>query len=232
VQNGKGAIVPVGCLPLLILAGLLVLFPLFLANAIVTALAKLGLSPSMSIVVAISIFAGGLINIPVRRIPRDVLVETYPFGLFGLGRFFPRMMRRRTYTVIAVNLGGCVIPCMLVVYELIRLAGSGSAAILTTAVAASINVAVCYRLARPVPNVGIALPALVPALVAAACGLLLLNEHAPLVAFTAGVLGPLVGADLMHLRDIEELSTGVASIGGAGTFDGIVLSGLIATLLA
>jgi uncharacterized membrane protein len=46
------------------------------------------------------------------------------------------------------------------------------------------------------------------------------------------VLGPLIGADLLHLRDIEELETGIASIGGAGTFDGIVLSGIVAAYLA
>jgi len=45
-------------------------------------------------------------------------------------------------------------------------------------------------------------------------------------------LGPLIGADLLHLDDIEAIGAGVASIGGAGTFDGIVLSGLAATVLA
>lgn len=44
--------------------------------------------------------------------------------------------------------------------------------------------------------------------------------------------GPLIGADLLHLRDIEKIATGVASIGGAGTFDGIVLSGIVAAYLA
>lgn len=47
-----------------------------------------------------------------------------------------------------------------------------------------------------------------------------------------GVLGPLIGADLLHLRDIEAAESGVVSIGGAGTFDGIVLSGIIAAYLA
>ena len=94
------------------------------------------------------------------------------------------------------------------------------------------NTAVFYKLARPLPRVGIALPALVPALVAAVCALVLARELAPPVAFSAGVLGPLLGADLLHLRQVARLGTGVASIGGAGTFDGIVMSGLLATLLA
>lgn len=61
--------------------------------------------------------------------------------------------------------------------------------------------------------------------------LLLVPEFTPPVAFTAGVLGPLIGADLLHLARIDKLETGMASIGGAGTFDGIVLSGMIAALL-
>lgn len=57
--------------------------------------------------------------------------------------------------------------------------------------------------------------------------LLLVPDHAPPIAFVAGVLGPLIGADLLHLRDIEKIATG-----GAGTFDGIVLSGILAAYLA
>jgi uncharacterized membrane protein len=58
------------------------------------------------------------------------------------------------------------------------------------------------------------------------------DDIGPAVAFVAGVLGPLIGADLLHLRDIETLETGIASIGGAGTFDGIILSGIVVAYLA
>ena len=40
-----------------------------------------------------------------------------------------------------------------------------------------------------------------------------------------------VGADLLHLKEIEQSTVGMASIGGAGTFDGIVLSGIVAAYL-
>jgi len=69
-------------------------------------------------------------------------------------------------------------------------------------------------------------------LVAALSALFLVPGQAPPIAFVAGVLGPLIGADLLHLRDIEKIATGIASIGGAGTFDGIVLSGIVAAYLA
>jgi uncharacterized membrane protein len=73
---------------------------------------------------------------------------------------------------------------------------------------------------------------IVPAALAALCAISFDRELAPPIAFTAGVLGPLIGADLLHLRDLQSPGAGVSSIGGAGTFDGIVLSGMVATLLA
>jgi uncharacterized membrane protein len=144
----------------------------------------------------------------------------------------PFRQRVRTYTVIAVNVGGCLIPLLIAVYEIVRILNHGPGTVLTVLVITTLNVGVCYWLARPVPNLGITLPMLVPPLVAALSSLLLLPQFAPPIAFVAGVLGPLIGADLLHLDEVERLQTGVASIGGAGTFDGIVLSGMLAALLA
>jgi uncharacterized membrane protein len=45
-------------------------------------------------------------------------------------------------------------------------------------------------------------------------------------------LGTLIGADLMNLGHLHGLAAPVASIGGAGTFDGIFLTGILAVLLA
>ncbi len=45
-------------------------------------------------------------------------------------------------------------------------------------------------------------------------------------------LGTLIGADLMNLDKVRGLGAPVASIGGAGKFDGIFLTGLLAVLLA
>jgi uncharacterized membrane protein len=225
-------IVPFGCLPLILLIGLAIFFPIFLADAMASAFVKLGMSPGFSLAVVIAMFIGGLFNIPLKRVPRVMSVDTAPLGLYGAGRIFPQWFRQSSSTIVAVNVGGCIIPCAIVAYELVRIAGHGSTALALTAAAAAINAAICYRLARPVPNVGVVLPALAPALAAAACAFLFMRELAPPIAFTAGVLGPLVGADLLNLRRMLHGGAGIASIGGAGTFDGIVLSGLIATLLA
>jgi uncharacterized membrane protein len=55
------------------------------------------------------------------------------------------------------------------------------------------------------------------------------SEAAP-VAYIAGV-GPL-SAPISSLKEIEQGAVGMASIGGAGTFDGIVLSVIVAAYLA
>lgn len=230
-----------GCLALLIFFGFIFLVPFLYAQVMVTALGKLGLSSGLALLTLIGIFIGGAINIPVKRIEREVELTYDPFQLFGLGQLMPRMQsdwvspfrrQMRTYTVIAVNVGGCLIPAGIALYEVVRVINYGTQALLILVAITALNIGVCNRLARPIPNLGIAMPTLVPPLVAAIPSFLLIPEFAPPIAFVAGVLGPLIGADLLHLDDIEQLQTGVASIGGAGTFDGIVLSGMFAALLA
>jgi uncharacterized membrane protein len=222
--------VPPGCLSLLVLGGVLLL-PFVLANVVFAALGKLGLGPTSSLLAALGMFAGSLVNIPVARVEHERTVEYLPNRVLGLHRLLSRPVQRRSYTVIAVNVGGCLVPTALAGYQAARIALEAPSVLPAAGGTLLINVAVCYYVARPVPDTGIAMPAFLPAGAAALCALLLAPAWAPPVAFTAGVLGPLLGADFLHLDDIADIGTGMASIGGAGTFDGIVLSGLVATLL-
>jgi uncharacterized membrane protein len=45
-------------------------------------------------------------------------------------------------------------------------------------------------------------------------------------------LGTLLGADVLNLGKIQALGAPVASIGGAGTFDGIFMTGILSVLMA
>jgi len=136
--------------------------------------------------------------------------------------------------VIAVNVGGCVVPTLIAVRQAVWLSSADPRTLGLAALATAANVAVCQRIARPVPGVGIMMPGIVSPLVAVGCTWLLgiPAEHRAAAAFIAGVAGPLIGADLLNLRRISRMAVGVLSIGGAGTFDGIVLSGVLAALLA
>jgi uncharacterized membrane protein len=87
-------------------------------------------------------------------------------------------------------------------------------------------------MATPVPGVGIAVPILGPPIAAAITALFISWRHAAALAYAGGSLGTLIGADLLNLSNIEGLGAPVASIGGAGTFDGIFLAGIIAVLIA
>ncbi len=219
-------------LPLLFFLILLAMLPFVFGQLFTSALIKLRLEPTTALLVVIGIFLGSLINIPVKHISRTESVLADPLAVFGLHGWWPMFEHIRRDTVIAVNVGGCLIPVGLAIYETAHLAMAGRQALFGLLLGVVINIGVCYWMAKPVEGVGIAMPGLFPAVVASLSALLLVPEQAPPVAFVAGVLGPLIGADLLHLRDIEKITTGIASIGGAGTFDGIVLSGIVAAYLA
>jgi uncharacterized membrane protein len=221
-----------GCLTLLCVLLLVVLLPVAFGQLFASALLKLRLDPATAALLVAAIIVGGAVNLPVKRIVRPEPLTVDPMAVFGLLGRWPRLQRLQRETVVAVNVGGCVIPSALAIYEAAHLFASAPHTASAVGASALVNIGVCYRLARPLKGIGIALPGLVPPVLAALCALVLATDHDTPVAFIAGVLGPLVGADLLHLRDIERIEAGIFSIGGAGTFDGIVLSGIVAAYLA
>lgn len=211
---------------------LVVLLPFLFGEIMLGGLGKLHIDPRTAATLMVAIIAGGFINIPLKRITHDHQVIVHPLAAFGFVGRWPQLRRVRRETVIAVNVGGCIIPVGLVVYELVHIAGAGNGALAAAALAGTVNAVVCYLAARPVPGVGIVMPGLLSAFVAAIVALLFAPGEAAPVAYVAGVVGPLVGADLLHLRELSGKAIGIMSIGGAGTFDGIVLSGIVAAYLA
>jgi uncharacterized membrane protein len=226
-----------GCLLLLLALMLLCLMPMFFVEAMNEALEKLHLAPQTAALAVVGIFAGGLINLPVYRIERSEPQPIEPLAIFGLGGRFPAWHPMRRDTVIAINVGGCVVPLLIAAWETSHVIRAGPWAMVSLMLAALVSILVCYSLARPVSGIGIMMPALAPPVASVVTTWLLLGagEYENIragVAFVAGVLGPLVGADLFHLADVKRVPTGMLSIGGAGTFDGIVISGLVAAYFA
>jgi uncharacterized membrane protein len=89
-----------------------------------------------------------------------------------------------------------------------------------------------YAFSRPIAGLGIGMPLFIAPLVSALTAVLLDPAHSAPLAYISGTMGVLIGADLLRLRDIDRMGVAVASIGGAGTFDGIFFTGIIAVLLA
>ncbi len=118
---------------------------------------------------------------------------------------------------------------LIALYVLIHQPEIVGPAILATAIVGL----VVNRSARPIRGLGIATPMFIPPIIAALAGFILGGQgHAAPIAYIGGVLGTLIGADIMNLGRLSELGAPVASIGGAGTFDGIFLTGIVAVLLA
>ena len=205
---------------------LIVLAVVIQVGAFTMALEKLGVSPHSAMLLLVCTLFGSAINLPLftmtaeepsaetRQVLRDLL--------------FDRPLPFNGKTVIAVNVGGALIPLSFSIY----LMNANQLPMNRVALAIILVTAVCRIASRPVAGLGIGIPVFVAPFTAALTALLLTPEQSAPMAYICGTLGVLIGADLLRLPDIRKLGAPVASIGGAGTFDGIFFTGIVAVLLA
>jgi uncharacterized membrane protein len=189
------------------------------------ALGRLGIQPDVAVLVLLASLAGSVINIPVARLSSTVTEIRRMVTVFGMRYVIP--VTRSTRTTIAVNVGGAIVPAALSAYLIVHdhLGWLALAAVVIVA-------ALTHAVARPVPGLGIAVPALLPGVFAALAAVFLSPVAVAGLAYAGGTLGTLIGADLLNLHKIKRLGAPVASIGGAGTFDGVFITGIVAVLLA
>jgi len=190
------------------------------------AYAQLGIAPRYFFTWLFASLAGSYVNLPIMRFSPEQMTRLQEIPFYGVPYVIPTV---ETWpgTILAVNVGGAIIPILvslilIVKNGLYRMAAWGIAIVSLA----------CYVLAEPVPGLGIAIPVFYPPVIAAIVALLLSRQYAAPLAYACGSLGTLIGADLMNLGNIRGLGAPVVSIGGAGTFDGIFVTGLIAVLLA
>ncbi|MEK7542106.1 MAG: DUF1614 domain-containing protein [Patescibacteria group bacterium] len=194
----------------------LILFGLF--HVATTGFEKLGLAPEAVLGVLLLMLVGSLINIPLGKRRFVEMEESHFFGLIR--------RKRLQQQGLSINVGGAVIPMLLVLYLLQKVP------LQETLLASALMITICFLLARFVPGRGIAIPVLFPAFFATIFALVLAFDAAAPVAFISGVLGVLIGGDLLHLPRVLREGQGVMSIGGAGVFDGIFLVAIIAAFFA
>lgn len=210
-----------------LIAGIFLMLLAMLAVGVLRyAYMRLGISSPAALLILVGSLFGSYINIPVAQLAEQRMLSGQVVPFFGMEYVIPVVVDWPG-TVIAVNVGGALIPTILSLY---LLAKSG---IWLRGLAAVAGIAaVCHRLAYPVPGLGIAIPVFVPPLITAVVALVLAWRQAAVLAYVGGSLGTLIGADLLNLGSVQGLGAPVASIGGAGTFDGIFLTGILALLLA
>jgi len=210
-----------------VLAGALVILIILVQLRILRyAYMRLGVSSGAALLLLGGSLLGSYFNIPVAEIPGASVRTSQVIRYFGM-RYVVPLVTQWPDTIVAVNIGGAVIPTLMSIYLLLRyqlwLSGFLATAIVTV---------VIHSIATPVPELGIAVPVMAPVLTTAVVSFILSRPYAPPLAYISGSLGTLMGADLLNLDKIAGLGAPVASIGGAGTFDGIFLTGILAVLLA
>ena len=186
---------------------------------------KMGISRRAAYAILLCSLFGSTINVPVAELPGQELVEPrFVYDRWGVAY---QVVSQLPGTELAVNLGGAIIPTVLSIYLVVKNQIYGEA-LLGIAIAS----AVVHALAEPVPQMGISVPVFLPPIISAVVAMLLSRDYAAPLAYVTGCMGTLVGADLLNLGTLTSLGAPVASIGGAGTFDGVFLTGILAVLLA
>jgi uncharacterized membrane protein len=171
------------------------------------------------------------INLVVKRVENEVLsIQQDVVYFFGIPIVVPRRFSERTYTYIALNAGGALLPIATTIFLLVFLHHplSISLVLLETLVV----IAVSKYFARVIPGVGVVMPPIIPSIVSSAVSyVLFISIHpilVPLSAYISSVLGTLIGADVLNVNKmLREARPQMISIGGMGTFDGIFISGLL-----
>lgn len=219
---------PFSPLFLLLFVGLL-LWLVFSINLglLALTLAKLGLDPGSASMLLLVSLLGSAINLPLFTLQAEPVLADFHFRQYGLLRLPPVPFDGRIQVV--ANVGGCLVPVAFSIF----LMRHSATPLLTVAEATAIVTAISFLLSRPIPGIGIGMPMLAAPLSAALVAVWLGGEEyrAPL-AYISGCLGVLIGADLLRLKDVRAMRAPIASIGGAGTFDGIFVTGFVAVLLS
>lgn len=220
-----------GCAAIYLILIFLILLPFLFAQLITGAFMILGFSPEVAVFLLIAVILGGLINIPVKKwepAPRKIH-NSGPFS------FLQRVIKPRP-RILAVNVGGAIVPGLVSIWQIYRIYTEfiyrNPGLVVVFPMILAMNIFISYKIARPVEGKGIVMPAFIPPVFVAFASIMFYPAIAPVIAFPAGVLGVLIGADLMHLKDIKNLNAPIGSIGGAGTFDGIFLCGVFSVLLS
>ena len=215
-------------LRLLLLLAALALVAAVQIGAMTIAFERLGLAPATAALLLLVSVLGSLVNLPLGFVAaaQPTLIERLgdaQWWMFGITGDEPPGR-----TLIAVNVGGCLVPLAIAAYLLAR---PGMPWITAGGIIAAVAL-LSYLFSRPVAGIGITLPLLLAPASAALLANALEPEHRAALAYVGGTLGVLIGADLLRIREVSRIGTAVASIGGAGSFDGVFLSGLLAVLLA
>ncbi|MFC1536760.1 DUF1614 domain-containing protein [Pseudomonadota bacterium] len=210
-----------------LIAGLFLLMAIVQIGLVSIGFEKLGLSQYSAMLLLFSSLLGSAINLPIFSMKVDAPPEDIPpRTLFGLLRPIPLPFTGQMQ--VMVNVGGCLIPITFSLYLFTHVDFEIWRVILAIAIVS----AIAYHVSRPMHGIGIGMPFFAAPVAAALTAMMVDSPHSAPLAYICGTCGVIIGADLMRIADIRKFGMPFAAIGGAGTFDGIFMTGIVAVLLA
>jgi uncharacterized membrane protein len=199
-----------------------------------------GIPPELFSTILFLSLVGSFINIPLKTLEiNNPLVYLEQVNKFGVDWVIPQVQMGKMKTLLTINVGGGLVPIFISLYLLLFSIPRNSPDLLATYIKTLVILVVVaistYNSSEIVKGMGIATPAFGPPTMTAFITFLI-NWVSPVtcptqIAYVGGTLGALIGADILNLSRLSELQAPSVSIGGAGTFDGVYLTGLVSVLL-
>ncbi len=130
---------------------------------------KLGVSPAVALVLLFGSLIGSYFNIPVTILPGPPVRSGQIVDFFGMQYVVPTATRWPG-TVLAVNVGGAVIPTIMSTYLVMRYQ-----LWLKSAIAIAVIALIIHSMATPVHGIGIAVPVFAPVVATAILAFILFS---------------------------------------------------------
>jgi uncharacterized membrane protein len=190
-----------------------------------------GINKDIAIIVSIAISFLSLFSSPFNLVLKEVKKEAIAIEE-DVVFFIPRISRRNMNTLVAINLGGALIPVGVSLFLMYELQGYSIYFIINILIVTIIS----KFFSRVIRGIGVIMHPIIPSVFSVITSYVLFYKFhflIPLSAYIGSILGTLIGADLLNLRRIiNEARPQIISIGGMGTFDGIFVSGIISVFIS
>ncbi len=220
----------------------------FMAAGIVAALTltlmpsvlrEAGMGPREALLTTLVALIAGFLFSNKNIVLHKIRVRDYRvyYDRIGPHQYVPQVIVRNRSVELALNIGGALIPLVISITIITLLAMSDTVFLPASAVVTLLTMIIVYRLARIVDNIGVVVPTLIPAIISSSTSLIIVEAlgkplvYAGPIAYVAGCLGTLIGADILKIKDMIDSGASNISIGGLGSFDGIYIAGLLSVVI-
>ncbi len=147
-------------------------FIVLILRSVSYAYESLGVSHHAAMWLLFASLLGSFFNIPIAELPPEQVMSNQVVDFFGMRYEVPAVSNWQG-TIIAVNVGGAVIPTLVSIYLLIKNQLWVKGLVATTIVAV-----ILHWTATPMPGLGIAVPVFLPVLATAIVAMLMSRQYA------------------------------------------------------